>query len=76
MHRELGEAEVRREGATFTITLPASRPPDRMCAQVLVPFARTVPLPVRDLPAGEYRIESHGAAATFSLARDNSFDPR
>lgn len=73
---EVGEPEVRREGNTFTITLPASRPPGRMCAQVLVPFGRSVPLPVRDLPKGEYEIRSHGAIASFTLDRDNSFRPR
>ena len=73
---EVGEPEVRREGSTFTITLPASRPPGRMCAQVLVPFQRTVPVPVRDLPKGEYGIRSHGASASFTLDRDNSFNPR
>ena len=73
---EVGEPEVRREGSAFTITLPASRPPGRMCAQVLVPFQRTVPVPVRDLPKGEYGIRSHGASASFTLARDNSFNPR
>jgi hypothetical protein len=72
---EAGEAEVRRDGNTFTITIPASRPPGRMCAQVLVPFLRTVPLPVRDLPAGKYRIQAHGANASFTLDRDNSFNP-
>ena len=70
------EPEVRREGSTFTITLPASRPPGRMCAQVLVPFQRTVPVPVRDLAKGEYGIRSHGASASFTLDRDNSFNPR
>jgi inhibitor of cysteine peptidase len=73
---EAGEALVSRDGNTFTVTIPAERPPGRMCAQVLVPFERSVPLPVRDLPKGEYRIEAHGASATFTLDRDNSFNPR
>ena len=73
---EVGEPEVRREGSTFTIVLPASRPPGRMCAQVLVPFQRAVRVPVRDLPKGEYGIRSHGASASFTLDRDNSFNPR
>ena len=73
---ELAEAEVRREGSTFTIALPASRPAGRMCAQALMPFQRTVPVPVRDLPKGRYEILSHGASASFTLDRDNSFNPR
>ena len=73
---EAGEALVSREGSTFTVTIPAERPPGRMCAQVLVPFERSVPLPVRDLPKGEYRILAHGASGTFTLDRDNSFNPR
>jgi hypothetical protein len=68
---ELGEAVVRRVDNTFAVELPASRDPAAICAQMVVPFRRSVALEVRGLPRGTYRIEALGKAATFTLYRDN-----
>jgi inhibitor of cysteine peptidase len=63
--------DVSRDGNEFRITLMTARPADAVCTQVLVLFEEIVPLEVRGLPAGEYRVVANGVAATFRLDVDN-----
>ena len=43
-----------------------------MCAQMLVPFRRGVPLDVLGLHRGTYAVEAHGRRASFTLYQDNA----
>ena len=63
--------EQSREGNEFRVSIVTSRPADAFCTQVLVLFEETIPLEVRGLPAGEYRVVANGVAATFRLEVDN-----
>jgi inhibitor of cysteine peptidase len=60
-----------REGNEFRLRLSAVRPADAMCIQVLVHFEETVPLDVRGLKAGDYRVVANGVEVTFRLDADN-----
>jgi inhibitor of cysteine peptidase len=60
-----------REGNVFRIRLSAARPADAICIQRLVPFEETIPLEVRGLKAGEYKVVANGVEATFRLDVDN-----
>jgi inhibitor of cysteine peptidase len=63
--------EQSREGNEFRVRLMTTRPADAFCTQVLVLFEETIPLEVRGLSAGEYRVVAKGLAATFRLEVDN-----
>jgi inhibitor of cysteine peptidase len=71
---EIDRIEQQRdlEIKTFTITITTSRDPNLMCTQALVPFEETVPLDVRDLPAGTYSVNVNGVQGSFELQMDNS----
>ena len=70
---EIDQIEQRRdlENKRFEITITTSRDPDKICTQALVPFEETIPLDVRDLPAGTYTVDANGVQATFELQQDN-----
>ena len=68
-HRDL-------ENKAFEVTITTSRDPDKMCTQALVPFEETVPLDVRDLPAGTYSVDVNGVQGSFELQMDNSLYSR
>ena len=57
----LGEVRVTRDGNTFNVTLPITRPQDAMCTQALVPYEVFIPLEVRGLPAGTYTVNVKGS---------------
>ncbi len=59
--------EQSREGNEFRVHIVTARPADAICTQVLVLFEETIPLEVRGLGAGEYRVVANGVAATFRL---------
>jgi inhibitor of cysteine peptidase len=63
--------EQSREGNEFRVHILTSRPADAFCTLALVPFEETIPLEVRGLGAGEYRVVANGVAATFRLEVDN-----
>jgi inhibitor of cysteine peptidase len=63
--------EQSRQGNEFRVRLMTTRPADAFCTQVLVPFEETIPLQVRGLSAGEYRVVANGLVATFRLEVDN-----
>jgi inhibitor of cysteine peptidase len=67
----LNEPRPRREGNTFVINLVASRLPDEVCTQALVPFDQVIPLDVAGLPAGTYTVSVNGTTDTFTLDVDN-----
>jgi hypothetical protein len=69
-----GEATQERVDDTFKVTLPAQRPADAICAQVLTPYELTLSLDVRDLPKGEYTVDVNGTTATFELTMDNTLN--
>jgi inhibitor of cysteine peptidase len=70
---EIDQIEEARdmENKSFRVTITTSRDPDKICTQALVPFEETVPLDVRDLPAGAYTVDVNGVQATFELQQEN-----
>lgn len=67
----LNDPRPRREGNTFVVSLVASRLPDEVCNEALVPFDQVVPLDVEGLPAGTYSVTVNGTTDTFTLETDN-----
>lgn len=68
---EIDEAQVRREGNLFRVTLTTRRPADQMCTEALVPYEYVFPLDVEGLRAGEYTVDVNGVVGTFTLEIDN-----
>ncbi|WP_455364353.1 hypothetical protein [[Eubacterium] cellulosolvens] len=62
---------TKREGNTYFITITTSRPADAICAQVVTPFEKIIPLDVVGLKAGIYTVEVNGVNGTFELQVDN-----
>jgi hypothetical protein len=56
-----------RDGNTFRLTLITITNPLALCAQALTSFEEIVALNVRDLPAGTYILNVHGAESSFEL---------
>ena len=56
----------------FEVSITTVRPADKICSSALVPFEETIPLDVRDLPAGTYTVDVNGVQGSFELQMDNS----
>lgn len=71
---EIDEIEQSRdvENRSFEVRITTARDPDKVCTQALVPFEETIPLDVRDLPAGSYTVDVNGVQASFELQVDNT----
>ncbi len=63
----LGQSQVQYGSNTFRIAVYAVSPTDRGCAQVIAPFETTIPLDVRNLPAGTYTVNANGVSAVFTV---------
>jgi len=63
----LGESQMEYASSTFQITVYAKGPGDIGCAQVTTPFATTIPLNTKDLPAGSYTVIANGVSVVFTL---------
>lgn len=63
--------DVSHDGNEFRLRVTTARPADAVCTQVIVLFEEIVPLEVRGLSAGEYRVVANGVATTFRLDVDN-----
>ncbi len=63
----LAPAQVSYSFNVFEINLYAVSPTDRGCAQISAPFETTMPLDVRDRPAGTYTVNANGVSAVFTL---------
>ena len=68
------EAE-RVDDTTYVIQIFTTRNSAAMCTMALAPFQETVPLDVKDLPAGTYTVQVAGLVDTFTLDIDNSSSP-
>jgi hypothetical protein len=68
----LAPTEVSYSSDVFEIKVYAVSPSDRGCAQITAPFETTVPLDVRDLPAGTYTVNANGVSAVFTLQSSSS----
>lgn len=75
---EVGQISHRLEGNTFNVAIYFKNsvwllhPELISCAAVMVPFSRTIPLPVYGLPAGEYAYRVNDEhLGSFRLAVDN-----
>ena len=71
---EVDQIEERRDldNKTFEVEITTKRPADKLCSSNLVPFEETIPLDVRDLPAGTYTVDVNGVQGSFELQMDNS----
>ena len=56
----------------FSVTLTTSRPPEAICAQVITPFTKRIPLEVVGLLKGEYEVIINGIGTEFELQSDNT----
>lgn len=64
---KLGESQVEYTFNSFQITVYAVSRTDIGCAQVTTPFETTIPLDIKDLPAGSYTVIANGVSGVFSL---------
>jgi hypothetical protein len=67
----LGESQVQYASNIFHITVYANSPAEIGCAQVTTPFENTMPLDIKDLPAGSYTVVANGVSAVFTLPVEN-----
>jgi uncharacterized protein YraI len=56
-----------RNGATITVTLTTTTDPAALCAQALTPFERVIPLDVKDLAPGRYKVNVNGIEQSFEV---------
>jgi len=63
---QLADVTQRREGETFFVTLTVREEGER-CAEVLVPFEKSVALKTYGLPPGPYTVNVNGVTQTFIL---------
>lgn len=63
---KLGEIRQERQGDEIDITITATRTPDAICAQVVAPFKRTIPLD-GNFPSGEYTLRVNDHVQTFRV---------
>jgi len=68
---EVGRTAVAREDSVFYVKMTTRRPSDAVCAQVITPFERVVPLDVIGLKKGIYTVDVNGVRDTFELQTDN-----
>ncbi len=68
---EIGKVTTIREGSTFVVTIITHRPSNAVCAQVITPFNRVVPLDVLGLKKGIYTVQVNDVRDTFELQVDN-----
>lgn len=72
---QFGQINQRLKDNKFEISMHLAPPsPNTLCAQVIQPFEKIIPLQVYGLPAGTYEYTVNGQhAGTFSLTIDNNF---
>jgi hypothetical protein len=68
---QIDQIEQVRTGNVFRIQITTTRPADKMCTQIVVPFEESIPLDVVGLPAGTYTVDVNGVTASFTLDVDN-----
>lgn len=67
----LNDPAPRLEGNTFVVNLTATRLPEEVCSQAVVPFDKVIQLDVEGLSAGDYTVSVNGVADSFTLEADN-----
>ncbi|MDX1687523.1 MAG: NBR1-Ig-like domain-containing protein [Candidatus Promineifilaceae bacterium] len=67
----LNEPAPRLEGNTFVVNLTATRLPEEVCSQAVVPFDKVIQLDAEGLSAGTYTVSVNGVTGTFTLETDN-----
>jgi|GEM_PF-2318187 len=63
----LGESQVHYVSNSFQITVYVNSPADIGCMQATAPFETTIPLNIKDLPAGNYTVIANGVSKVFTL---------
>jgi hypothetical protein len=64
----IASVEQKISGQSITLTLYSERPTDKVCAQVITPFLRTIPVNVKKLGAGDYWLEVNGIRRPYTYA--------
>ena len=59
-----------REGTRFFISIGATKDPNAICTQALVPFEESVTLDTSGLAPGTYSVQVHGVVAPLTLSAD------
>ena len=67
---EVTDVTTEVDGNSLIVTTTASKPADAMCAQVLTPFEKAIPLDIGELEAGEYTVDVDGVTTTFTVGED------
>ena len=67
----LDQVNQSRDGNTFNVTIITKRPAGAMCATVVTPYEKNIPLDVAGLKAGTYTVNVNNATQTFELKQDN-----
>ncbi|MFN2148823.1 MAG: hypothetical protein ACK2T2_10560, partial [Anaerolineales bacterium] len=67
----IDEVIVKQVDDTFTAEITTRRPAQEMCAQIVQPFEKNIPLDVYGLPAGDYTVDVNGVTAQFTFNQDN-----
>jgi inhibitor of cysteine peptidase len=67
----IDEVIVKQADNTFTAEITTRRPAQEMCAQIVQPFEKNIPIDVYGLPAGDYTVDVNGVTARFTFNQDN-----
>ena len=67
----IDEVIVKQVDNTFTAEITTRRPAKEMCAQIVQPFEKNIPLDVYGLPSGDYTVDVNGVTAKFTFNQDN-----
>jgi inhibitor of cysteine peptidase len=67
----IDEVSIDRADHRFKVEITTRRPAQEMCAQIVQPFEKSIPLDVYGLPAGDYSVDVNGVQAEFTFAQDN-----
>jgi hypothetical protein len=67
---EISDVTTEVDGNSLLVTTSATKPADAMCAQVLTPFEKVIPLDVGELDAGEYSVAVDGVKTSFTVGED------
>jgi inhibitor of cysteine peptidase len=67
----IDEVNVVRADHRFEVEITTRRPAQEMCAQMVQPFEKSIPLDVYGLAAGDYSVDVNGVQAEFTFTQDN-----
>lgn len=63
----ISDMTYEKSGDTFYVTVTQARDTSKMCTQALVPFERSLAIPVEALPLGTYIVDVNGVRKEYLL---------